>query len=188
MKDKIRPIYSELQGYLSQAPKLESPLDGSSDKTPWTQVNNTIDELNSISGKNYDSFKLNPEFMNQKGMIPHYFIKISAYRSKLAGLIARLHGEYFSDEPAPFSGMPSTIITQTQQQSQSFQVQMLLEIRSKIDEKIPKFDKDSKERGFLEKVKGSLASVRNVAELILLLLKTGKDIGLTVDQILNILK
>ncbi|KKT77084.1 MAG: hypothetical protein UW73_C0028G0009 [Microgenomates group bacterium GW2011_GWB1_44_8] len=188
MKEKIRPIYSELQGYLAQAPKLENPLDRSSDKTLWTQVNNTINELNGVSAKNYDSFKLDPEFMDQRGMIPHHYIKISAYRMKLGGLIARLHAEYFSDEPAPFSGMPTTIISQTQQQNQSFQIQMLLEIQSRIDEKIPKFDEDSKEKKFLEKIKESLASVGNVSQLIALLLRVGKDIGLTVDQIFNIFK
>lgn len=188
MKEKIRPIYFELQGYLSQAPELKNPADRTEDKTLWDQVNNTINELNTVSGKNYDNFKLNPVFINQRGLIPHHAIKISAYRLKLGGLIARLHGEYFSDEPAPFSGMPTTVISQTQQQTQSFQVQMLLEIQSKIDERVSKFDEGSKERTFLEKIKSSLVSVKNITELIMLILATGKGLGLTIEQILNILK
>ena len=67
MEEKIRPIYSELQGYLSQAPKLESTIDRSTYSTLWTQVNNTIDELNKASAKNYDGFKINPETQEQKG-------------------------------------------------------------------------------------------------------------------------
>jgi len=184
MKEKIRPIYEELQGYLSQTPLLKDPHDSSDDSSLWEQYNQVIEELNNISDKNYDRFRITP-FSGGDG---YTFIRLLVYRNKLGGLISRLHGEYFSDEPTPFSGMPSTVITQTQQQSQSFQIQMLLEIQSKIDEKILKFDKDSKERGFLEKIKSSLASVKNVTELILLLLKTGNDIGLTVEQIFNILK
>jgi len=184
MKEKIRPIYEELQGYLSQTPLPKEPYDSSDDSSLWEQYNQAIEELNNISGKNYDRFRITP----LSGGDGYTFIRLLVYRNKLGGLISRLYGEYFSGEPAPFSGKPGTVITQTQQQSQSFQIQMLLEVQSKIDEKIPKFDKGSKERGFLEKIKGSLASVRNVAELISLLLKTGRDIGLTVDQILNILK
>jgi len=113
---------------------------------------------------------------------------VLTYRNKLGGLIARLHGEYFSDEPAPFSGMPNTVINQTQQQSQNFQVQMLLEMQSKIDEKIPELKEGTKEKSFLDKIKSSLPSIKNTTELVSLVLKTGKDFGLTVEQILNILK
>ena len=103
-------------------------------------------------------------------------------------MIARLHGEYFFDEPAPFSDMPNTVINQTQQQNQSFQVQMLLEVQSKIDEKISEFKEGTKEKSFLDKIKGSLSSIKNTTELFTLILKTGKDFSLTVEQILNILK
>jgi len=186
MKEKIRPIYSELQGYLSQAPKLESLLDRSSDSVLWTQVNNAINELNSVSGKNYDNFKINPEFMNQSGMVSHQYVKISAYRSKLGGLIARLHAEYFADEIVPFSGMPSTVITQQQTQSQVTYVQILLDIQSKIDEKLRGYKEGSNEKNFLEKVKDSLSKVGNIVELLALILRTGKEFGLTIEQVLKL--
>ncbi len=183
-KEKIRPIYSELQGYLSQAPKPEDVY--TEDSSLWSQYNETINELNEISGKDYNRFQITEENITKgDGYIS---IKVSTYRSKLSGLIARLHGEYFSDELAPFSGMPNTIINQTQQQNQSFQVQMLLEIQSKIDEKISEFKEGTKEKSFLDKIKDSLSSIRNTKELLALILRSGKDFGLTVEQILNILK
>lgn len=181
-KEKIGPIYSELQGYLSQAPEIRSNIEVSSDLSLIEQYNETIDELNNVSDKDYDRFKI-----KEKEIFNELF-NITNYRSKLSGLIARLHNEYFSDEPAPFSGMPNTIINQTQQQNQSFQVQMLLEIQSKIDEKIPKFKEGTKEKSFLDKIKNLLPSIKNTTELLALILKTGKDLGLTVEQILNILK
>ena len=183
-KEKIRPIYSELQGYLSQAPSEKTTSDATYDSSIWNQFNAAIDELNNISGNNYDRFKIHPE--TGGAGVAHVYIL--TYRSKLGGLISRLHGEFFSDEAAPFSGMPTTIISQNQQQTQSFQIQMLLEIQSKIDEKIPKFDEGSKEKRFLERVKGSLASIGNITQLVTLLLKVAQDIGLTIEQILDIFK
>ena len=182
---KIRPIYSELQGYLSQAPKPKETYENTDDSSLWNQHNETINELNEISGDNYDRFKIREDELikTEYGQL----IKISTYRNKLGGLIARLHGEYFFDETVPFSDMPNTVINQMQQQNQSFQVQMLLEIQSKIDEKIPEFKEGTKEKSFLDKIKESLSSIKNTTELLALILKTGKDFDLRVDQILNIL-
>lgn len=180
MREKIRPIYSELQGYLSQAPREGNVIFESS---VWERYNTTIDELSNISGEDYSDYKVNPIVWADSPAV-----EILDYRTKLGGLIARLHGKFFPDEPPPFSGMPSTIITQTQQQTQSFQIQTLLEIQSKIDEKTPQFNEDSKERKFLDKIKDSLSSVKDVSQLITLILKVGKEIGLTLSQILNIFK
>ena len=127
-KEKIRPIYSELQGYLSQAPKKDNVF---FEEAVWERYNTTIHELNDVSGKNYDSYLVNPRKWGED-----LAVEVLDYRTKLGGLIARLHGEFFADESAPFSGMPTTIISQSQRQNQSFQIQMLLEIQSKIDEKI----------------------------------------------------
>ena len=185
-KEKVKPIYSELQGYLSQAPKEspERPNAVTGDKLVWTQYNLTIDELNNVSGENYDRFKIQPK-PNVRGSI---YMGIIAYRSKLGGLISRLHAEYFSDEQAPLSETPSTVISQTQKQSQSFQVQMLLEIQSKIDKKLQELGPEDKKRGFLEKVKGALTSVRNTAELIALILSTGQQFDLTIKELLELFK
>ena len=180
-KEDIKPIYAELQGYLSQAPKEspEKPNAVTYDQLVWTQYNIAIDELNKVSGENYDRFKIQPK-ITQQGSV---FMGIIPYRSKLGGLISRLHAEYFSDEQPPFSGMPTTIISQSQQQSQSFQIELLLQIQSKIDEQLHKFEKGSKERTFLEKLKGSLSSVKNAVGMIALLTKMASEYGLTIEQL-----
>jgi len=180
MKQKIRPIYSELQGYLSQAPNQEL-LSFIKNDVFWNQINNTIEELSYVSKKNYDNFKINPE-TNESDQ----YIDTIVCRLKLGGLIAKLHGEFFSDEPAPFSGMPSTAINLTQNQNQTVQIEILLNMQAKICEKINQYEVGSKERSFLEKVKVSLKSVSNIVQLVLLLLKTGKEIGLTIEQMLSI--
>ena len=177
-KETIRPIYSELQGYLSQAPQTDR-----TDRAVrlafrgiLEHFNNTIDQLNEVSGEDYSRFK--EEIGGEPNPLP--------YRTKLSGLISRLHGEYFPDEQPPFSGMPSMVVSQTQQQNQTFQVELVLEIQSKIDEQLHKLDAEDKRRGFLEKVKGALKSVRNATELIALLLKTGQESGLTLEQLLEL--
>ncbi len=180
-KEKIRPLYSELQGLLSQAPKElrgAGIVDNAVHATILNHFNNVIEELNNVSGKNYK------RFMTKTG--EHTFPSI--YRSKLGGLISRLHAEYFSVEQAPLSETPSTVISQTQKQSQSFQVQLLLEIQSKIDEKLQELEPEDKKRGFLEKVKGALTSVRNTAELIALILSTGQQFDLTIKELLELFK
>lgn len=177
-KEKIAHIYSELQGYLSQATKAKTSANAFYDAQIWNQYNEAIDELNNISGTNYGRFRIHHERSTLLGD----FVRSITYRSKLAGLILRLHSEFFSDESAPSTDEPTTLISQRQQQSRFFQRQMILEIQSKIDEKIPEFNNDSKEKKFLEKVKASLASITSVTQLVSLLLKTGQELDLTIEQ------
>jgi len=178
-KEQIRPLYCELRGYLSKIPDATSAGGYYYCSGLWEHYNSSIDELNRTSGGNYDRFKVSPtRYRDGK-----FHIDIGTYQTKLAGIVERLHGEFFSDEPAPLGGMPTTVISQSQEQAQSFQIQMLLEIQSKIDEKLAKFDEGTKERKFLEKIKGSLSSIRNIAGLISLLLKLAKDYGLSIEDL-----
>ncbi len=108
------------------------------------------------------------------------YINIVAYKQKLGGLISGLHGEYFADEPNPLDGVPSTVITQTQQQNQSI---MLLEIQSIIYEKLPNYPDGSKEKGFLGKLKSSLSSISNITQFLKQLFKLAKDSGLNADDL-----
>lgn len=178
-KEKIRPLYSELQGLLSQAPEPELPGAGNIFKVSsqiLTHYNDVVENLSRFTDdENYLRFIVKEDYP-------------SVYRSQLSGLISRLHGKYFSNEPAPFSGMPSTVISQTQQQNQSFQVQLLLEIQSKIDEQLIKLEPGDKKRSYLEKVKGALKSIRNTAELIALILETGQEFGMTFQELKELFK
>ena len=53
----------------------------------------------------------------------------------------------------------------------------------KIDEKINHLKPEDKERKFLEKVKGALASVRDYAGLIALYVATAQEFGLTIKEL-----
>ncbi|HUU16593.1 MAG TPA: hypothetical protein VMW72_05545 [Sedimentisphaerales bacterium] len=183
-KEDIRPIYSELQGYLSQAPE-EAKIRLIDDDNLWNQANQAIDELSRISGEDYNRFKITPRRIRSSARL---VADVGTYRAKLGGLISRLHGKYFSDEPAPFSGMPSTVNIQTQQQSQSVHIQMLLDFQGKIDAQLQKLEPGDKKRSFLEKVKGALASVRDYAGLIALYVTTAQEFGLTLKELSELFK
>ena len=182
-KDTIRPLYSELQGYLSNVPDASKTGGYYYDIEIIGQVNSAIDELNKITGNNYDRFKIS---IKRSSNSDSQWIIIGTYQTKVAGLISRLHGEYFYDEQAPFSGMPSTIINQTQQQNQSVTVQMLLEVQSKIDQNLSKFEEGTKQKKFLQKVKESLSSIKDAVGLISLLTNIAKEFGLSIDDLKSI--
>lgn len=182
MKEKVRPIYAELKARLAQAP---SPGSGSfSDKEVWDGYNKIIQELNEVSQGDYSRFSVisTPNKNYRDGLV-----SVLDYRTKLNSLIARLHVEYLPDEPEPFGSLPTTLINQSQSQSQLMHVQILLDIQGKIDEKIGKYKTGTKERTFLEKIKGSLSGVNNIIELLNMIFKIGKDAGLTLEQITSLL-
>ena len=178
-KEKIRPIYSELQGYLSQMPNHGF----SSSEELWKRPNEAVDELINISGKQeYTRFKI----ATLNGDIGP-FIRVESARTNLGGLISRLHAEYFFDEQPPFSGMPQTVINQNQSQNQNQSISIVLEIQEKIISEIPKHKEGSKERSFLEKVKSALPSIKTITDIISTILKIGSELNLSAQEIHNIL-
>lgn len=180
----IRPIYTELQGYLSQAPSAEKVV-YLYDKSLWDQLNGVIDELNEKSGEDYSKFKIT-SIMQQKHEPYSPYILTSDYRSKLNGLIMRIYGRHFSEEHSPFGGFPSTVITQSQAQSQSVHVAMIMELQSAIDKKLFTSELEENEKGFLTKVKESLPTLKSFVEVINLVLGLAKSFGLSVDQVVKL--
>lgn len=181
IKNKIRPLYSEFQGYLSQAPTASSSTDSISDETMWNQYNEALKLLSDATEKDYSRFNIEPKSSRTSS---GSYVRVNTYRQKISGLISNLYGEYFSDEIPPFSGMPSTVITQTQQQSVS--IQIVLDIQSKIDEILPKVESGSKEESFLKKFKSILSSISNVNELVSKCMKLAHEFGLNVQDIISL--
>ncbi len=100
MENKVKPIYFELQGYLSQAPEREEGF--MFEEQTWIQLNHAIDELEKVTSKKYERYKINPKTVSYNG-VPTQRITTQEYRTILGGLIFRLHGEYFPDEAPPIS-------------------------------------------------------------------------------------
>lgn len=178
-KETIRPVYYELQGCLTQAPEPVKAFSTMDDEQAWNHYHSIIDELNELTGKDYNKFRVVPE----RGQV-NFKVNIGTYRQKLGGLIARLHGTYFSDEPAPFASMPSTIITQSQ--NQSVHVEFLLEMSYLISDKMNKAKEGTPEKKFLEKIRGTLSKVKNASQFVTLVIITAKEMGISLDQLASL--
>lgn len=180
-KEKIRPFYSEFQGYLSQAPTSSKSIKSIYDEGIWNQYNDALKLLCDKTVRDYTRFRIDPK---RSTVSSDSYVHIDTYRQKLGGLISHLHGEYFSDETPPFSGMPSTVINQTQQQNMS--VQLVLDVQTKIDELLPNLEAGTKKQKFLEKFKGILSSVSNVNDLISKCMKLANEFGLNVQDMASL--
>lgn len=179
-KDEIRPIYSELQGLLAQARQDTEKTCVIYATHLWEHYNTTIDELSKISETDYSRYKI---VLGRE----EYSIDTSYYRGKLGGIIARLYAEYFKDDPTPFPSMPSTSIQVNQQQNQSVQIEIAIEMTELITKKLSEAPEGSKEKSFLEKVKSTLRTVSTVPQLIMLIITTAKEFGLSIDQLKDLL-
>jgi hypothetical protein len=114
-KKKIKRIYKELQGYLSQIPLPSSANEILTDNEQWEHINTIIDRLNVATENNYDEFKTIQKNDRDGWSIP---IMISTVRAKLGSLINVLHEEYFSDEPPPLSGNQAGMVINNQNSQQ----------------------------------------------------------------------
>ncbi len=172
-KEKIRFLYTELQGCLTQAPDKSDCV---SDKSIWEHYNDIVKQLNKITMEDYNRFCISPEPDETS-------ISASAYRQKLGSLIAHLYGKYFSDEQTPFREMPHTIISQTQQQNLAVFFQMVFEFQDKIEQSMEKFSDGSKEKTFLQKLKGSLRNITDITDIVFKIVKIAKESGLSVEDL-----
>jgi hypothetical protein len=181
--DKIKSLYAEFKGYLNEAPTIkERPA--IHHEQIWEQYNNSVMRLSEISGSDYSNFLIKVE----RGEYDNFIIT-EVYRSKLGGLISKLHAEYFETSSEPFgssrptSGKQNIIISQTQHQSQQVFIQMILDVQSKIDEKLPTLQEGSKEKTFFQKLKGSLSATTGIIDLLSKMLILAEDCGISTDQL-----
>jgi hypothetical protein len=187
MKEKIRPLYSELKGYLSAVPEKETVYDTTATSI-CDQLNGTIDQLISITGREYNRFKINPR--NERWNSSYRtLLSVIDYKNKLSGLINNIQGEFFSEEQISSTGQPSTIINTHLTQSQSQSLSVALELQEKIISEIPKHEEGSKERNFLEKLKSALPTIKTVTDVLSNALIIGADLGLdpaTIHKLLGL--
>lgn len=176
-KEIIRPVYSELQGFLKQVPHN----DGSTYiPSYWTRFNEMVDEISLKSKEGYSRYRLMP--IEHGSGFPS--IALPELRARLGQLIGRLHAAFFSDEPAPFPGMPATAINVSQSQGQAQQQfqQMLFDFQDLLEDKIQSA-KTEAEKGFLSTLKKSLRKISSYAELISELVKAAQASGVTIHDL-----
>jgi len=188
VKERVRIVYGGLCARLSVM-RSETELQPQEDEA--NDYNFIIDEVKEITSHSYDRFKIKaacgPEYDTEYGMEEAYeFYRRETYLLRLSELIGRLHAEFFADEPSPLSGVPSSVISVNQQQSQTQYVQMILDVQSKLEQAIAKPSQEERVKSFAEKVKDKLAGVGNIIGLLNLLISTAGEVGITIEQLKEI--
>lgn len=176
MKENIRPIYSGLKGYLVVVSDEKNIWDEAATSI-CDQLNETIDELNSVTGQDYSRFKVNTRVVSWNFGTTRIVVDTLVYKNNLSGLINRIQGEFFSDEPTS-PNQTGVVINNNQTQSQTQTLAITLEFQEKLLSQIPKYAEGTKEKSFLEKLKSSLSSVKTLTDILSNVLKIGGDLGL----------
>jgi len=181
---EIKPIYQELQSILSQMPKPDSPFASMRQEDILPQIDSAIDRINVISGKDYSEYKITDNPQNQN-------VSIVKIRTKLGGLIDKLHGEYFTEtEDRPFSGNPARTdisLNNTQSQLQSQTLSVVLDINDRINEASKDPNLKPEEKGFLEKLKTELRDPKDLFGILSSILTIGEKFGLAIPAIIALL-
>lgn len=178
MQDKIRPIYSELKGILSQAPSSSGYLHNDR-RILWERLNELIKNLLEITqDEQFNSLIIQPAFTGDGETT----VTIDEYRTKVSGLISRLHGTYFAIEDEPFSGKPSTIVSQTSTQSQNVSIQIYVELGMQIQKALEKADTPA-EKSLVEKLKSQIMTVKSFVDFGLLLNSLASQYGISAERL-----
>lgn len=180
---QIKSIYIELQGYLLSSPEPRNNLpDGGyiTDEDMWVKFNITLDRLNKVTDNIFTNHK-----MSYKVRGNTQYITIDYYRSNLSGLIFRLYADYFPHDPPLVTQSESGqfVLNQNIHQEQTVSINIFKE---QIEEKISTYKEGSKERNFLEKLKGYVATTNNITDIVRTTIGLAKKFGLSFDDISNI--
>lgn len=176
----IRSIYTELRAYQSNIAKNMAIYENST----WERFNSLIDRLSNHTGDvDYNVFKL---FCKNDGYVTH--VNYEQYQSKINGVIGKIEGVYGTISTNEIKSTNYQLIN-SQTQSQTQEIVMLLNFQSKLDSKL--YDKSlnltPKEKNFLEKIKSSISNIKDYSSLVLLILTHAKELGLTIEQIIKLL-
>ena len=176
-KEKIRPLYKRLCGYLSEV------SDDFIKEDVWQRYNQTVDQISIVCEKNYTFHKIIPKALRNG----HLSVYGNSFRTTLSGLITELEATYFHDETQNQAYTTGIHISQNQQQVQTLAVQIVLEAQDLVYNRSTEYKEGTTERTFLDKLKESLAGVRNATDLLKNALQIAKDLGLSPDSIFQIL-
>jgi hypothetical protein len=179
---KIKALYGELQGILSQTPN-DRYL---SDEEIWNRYNNVVKLVTEATGEDYSRFSVKPKEMRDGS----FSLSNTVFRQTCNGLIMSLHGEYFGDDIPPFSGpRPSNVnVSTTVSQSQAIYFEMILEFQSAMDKKMNDFPEGTKERekqcwAKVKKTLPTLPTTTAKVGLVSNVIKIANECGLDINDL-----
>lgn len=99
-------------------------------------------------------------------------------RSKLGTIIMHLHGAYFHDEPQPFSENHGTTNILNAIQDQNVTINFVIEANEFLDNRLNKFQENTPEHDYLQKLKDGLKGIHSWVEFMTLAMKTADKMEL----------
>jgi hypothetical protein len=185
MEEKIKHIYGELRGMLKQAPDAHY-LHGD-DHHLWERLTSISTTLVQLTGdEDYSYFAIHPK-SEYSEMTSSLDISVSGneYRTKLGGLITRLHDAYFAEQTDPLSGAPSMVNNISQNQSVSVQlyVDLALELKSALERA-----ETPTEKSFIQSLLDKVSTVKTFMDFSLLMNSLAMQFGITPDRVQQLFK
>lgn len=176
-KNSIWIVYREILGYINQLPTTENSDSGIYEKQVWETYNDAVQEIVSLTDNTaLDRFKIN----EGKGQMGPY-VSAMALRTKISGLVSRLHAQYFNHEEWPFSRNNGMTINQNQN------INLAIELQDKIASAMSKAANEP-ERKFLEEIDQKLRNINSVVQAFNIILSTAEKVGLTISSVLHLIK
>lgn len=151
IKAEVRPDYTTLQGYLAQLHKITTLglVHDQEARNYQNQLKIIIERLNALTGNDYSEFEVTAEVGRDYDNQPYVSFNLNIYAFKMSGLISKLYGQFFYDERNPLDGSPSTVITSNQNQSQQVDINLRLDVSSRIDEKLKQAEDPTEKNLFI---------------------------------------
>jgi hypothetical protein len=169
--------------------QLDSLLRGLGDSTtgsrtvggPFYQYLKVIDELTKLTEQDLEHFI--PRYNDQKGD------KACSTRdliAEISGLLGWIRGNYLPDKQAHYLNTSSPANQIMINQEVNVTQSMIINITELLTARQDKFSPDSKERNFIDKVKAGLASVKDAASILNLIIQTASQCGLSLAELSKI--
>lgn len=194
VKNQIRIIYSELEGYLESISDKDI-----TNENVWSGYNNMISKLEKLTQENYSRFKVsprikrwshgnNPDTGKEYGYTLDVRVKIDDYKTKLNGIIKVLKTQYDLGKENSNSENGNFIFNISQNQSlrNDIQISIINELINEVDKVSQRYEQGSKEKSFLDRIKENIPNAKNTFEIIMLIFKIAKEFGFSPDKILKI--
>jgi hypothetical protein len=173
LRIKIKPLYEELKGMRDAIPTGTSVYDNGI-STKYHQTLAAVSEL--IGDLQTDDYKLSLDHAIYPGMKEGSRVLLDQYRINLNAIIGNLKGRFDFDSNQNHTG--HTFI-----QNQSVSIELVLNLQEKIINLEKKYDEGTPEKTFLQKLKGSLSSIKDATDIIKIVLVEAQKAGITLDKL-----
>lgn len=172
---EISSVYEELKGVLDSISEEKSWFD---DEGFSSHANNVIKRVGELCPEITDinNYLVTPRYSQGRG---GQLVQVIPTIAKIKSLIGRLNGYYSLDKKS--QNMGHTFI-----QNQQTNIDLIVDLRLKIENHIKDYSPEEPERKFLEELKESVSTAKTAMDLLRLVIETAKRYRITLATLLKI--